>query len=109
MTPENRVGFMKKQITHLSSHQTSKVFAMCYAAFCALFMLLILLAVAILHPEKFSQNNPDLLNLLTTVVFAPLASGLFGYLFSRVVCALYNRIAQQFGGIEFTVSEVNDD
>ena len=98
---------MKKQITHISGHQTSKVMAFLYIAFTLPFMLIGLIAFISGTPVE-SQDGESTTNLpWLFLIFAPLMYGVFGYIFSRLGCFVYNLIAKFFGGFEFTVIEKN--
>ncbi|MEC4749325.1 hypothetical protein [Methylomicrobium sp. Wu6] len=99
---------MKKQITRISIHQTSKVIALVYAGASAFITSLMFISMFASKPEIVNQPDFNILRIISVIVFLPLAGGLFCYLFSLFACFLYNRIAKLIGGIEFTVSETDD-
>ena len=92
---------MKIQIKNVSSHQTSKVFAIMFSfmalpfAFIGIFSFLFAPT-----PSSGMSNFPFLL-----FAFAPIFYGLIGYLFNRLFCLIYNFISKRFGGIEFVAEE----
>ncbi|WP_024298228.1 hypothetical protein [Methylomicrobium lacus] len=96
---------MKKQITHISYHQTGKMMAALFAASITLFFIVLVLILFLSHPERFSEGSQLWLRLAIAVSVMPVVSGLFGYGFTLLTCFLYNQIARWVGGIEFTVGE----
>lgn len=99
---------MKKQISNISGHQTSKVFAMLYVLFTAPFAVLGILGFIFASPMEMANGQPAPHFPWLFLAFAPLIYGAIGYVFSRIGCVAYNFIAKRFGGIEFTVTEIEN-
>jgi len=99
---------MKKQISNISSHQTSKVFALLYVLFTIPFALIGVLGFLFGSPTEMANGQPQMQFPWMFLVFAPLIYGGLGYVFTRLGCVAYNFIAKRFGGIEFTVTENED-
>ncbi|MBI3776872.1 MAG: hypothetical protein HY273_15240 [Gammaproteobacteria bacterium] len=99
---------MKKQISNVSGHQTSKVFAISYMVLTIPLLIIgiIMLFVGGTGPGPEGHVGPKFPALF--FLFAPLLYGFFGYLFTRLACFTYNVIAKRFGGIEFTLSDTNE-
>lgn len=95
---------MKKQISNISGHQTSKVFALLYAALTVPLAVIGVIAFLFGSPPEV-QNSQSIDFPWLFFVFAPLLYGGIGYIFTRLGCFVYNFIAKRFGGIEFTVTE----
>ncbi|MBL1259299.1 MAG: hypothetical protein COB33_008885 [Thiotrichaceae bacterium] len=96
---------MKKQISNVSGHQTSKVFALLYMLFTIPFAIVGILGFMFSSSMEMpnGQVGPQFPWLF--FVFAPIIYGAMGYVFTRLGCVAYNFIAKRFGGIEFTVTE----
>ncbi len=90
---------MKKQITHLSVHQTSKVIAAMYAA---ILTVLVVLPIVI-HLIFLGDYLPAILGL----IFSPLIYWLILYIGHVIGCWFYNIVAKRFGGIEFEMVNVD--
>ncbi len=99
---------MKKQIQSISSHQTSKVLACIYIAITIPFMFIGLLAFIFGAPVKSPDGQAPTNFPWLLFIFAPLIYGVFGYIFSRLGCLVYNLVAKFVGGFEFTVIDKND-
>jgi hypothetical protein len=85
---------MKKQITHFSVHQTSKVIALIYFVLVAIFAI----PWGILAYIETGASE-------TLVIFlAPFIYMILGYILMAIFLFVYNLIAPHFGGIEFTLS-----
>lgn len=84
---------MKKQITNVSVHQSSKVIALVYGAFMLLFVPfgLVLLVVG---------GEQRLLGVF--FLLAPVIYGVVAYLSFGLMALVYNLVAARFGGVEFT-------
>lgn len=84
---------MKKQITNVSVHQSSKVIALVYGAFMLLFVPfgLVLLVVG---------GEQRLLGVF--LLLAPVIYGVVAYLSFGLMALVYNLVAARFGGVEFT-------
>jgi hypothetical protein len=88
---------MKIQITRISIHQTSKVFAILYFIIVALFTI----------PAGFyyAFYLSDMINAAALFV-APLFGLIIYYVVIAIAVALYNLVAKAFGGFEFTTAEI---
>ena len=86
---------MKKQLSHISVHQTGKVIGILYFALSALFLF----PYAIYIMFVLDWENAFF------AFLAPFLYGLIGYIFGMLLCWIYNQIAALVGGIEFTVEE----
>ena len=89
---------MKKQLVHVSSLQTAKVAA-------ALYLLISVPLVALMAlPLLFGSDvgMPWFFLLAMPILYA-----VFGYIFSLLGSWIYNLVAAQIGGIEFTTREVD--
>ena len=91
---------MKKQISRISPHQTSKVVALLYVALTIPFMLI---GIAITIFSQAPIHFPFMF-----FIFAPVIYGVLGYIFAGLGCLIYNVIAKFVGGFEFTVIEKNE-
>ena len=83
---------MTRQITHVSIHQTSKVFALLYFCFS-----LLAVPVAIGMLAAYPQGR----GMGVFLLFAPIIYGVVGYVGSALFGALYNFLARRVGGVEF--------
>lgn len=93
-----------KQVISISGHQTSKVIAICGAIISLLFWPLFLLsAIPLLLKQGFSAAAaaPMLIFILMPLFYLVL-----GYLFTRLGCFIYNKVAKKWGGIEFSLGDV---
>lgn len=96
---------IRKQISNISGHQTSKVFALLYVLFTIPFVFIGLIGFFVGSPAEMANGQPAPHFPWLFFVFAPLIYGGMGYIFTRIGCLAYNFIAKRFGGIEFTVTE----
>ncbi|MES2307340.1 MAG: hypothetical protein V4507_00620 [Verrucomicrobiota bacterium] len=90
---------MKKQITRISPHQTSKIVAILYSAVTVIF---IPIGIAV-YLAGGKQKSLGLF-----LILAPLIYGVISYLMFGFVCLVYNLVAKRFGGVEFEVKEVSE-
>jgi hypothetical protein len=90
---------MKHQVTHISVHQTAKVFALLYAVLGLLFAPLFLLG-GLADPASAIPWG--------LALAFPLLYGVMGYVFTALFVALYNAVAGRTGGIEITVRAAGD-
>ena len=86
---------MKKQLAHISIHQTSKVIAYIY------FLLSLIILIPIGAFTLFVVEDRSLAIFWFILPFAYLVCG---YLGSALFCFFYNKIARMVGGIEFTLT-----
>ena len=90
---------MKKQITRISPHQTSKIVAILYFACMLILVPIGIIMLLVGGKEKYMG---------LFFIIAPVLYGVVGYLMFGIAYLLYNFIAKRFGGVEFTVTEVNE-
>ena len=88
---------MKKQITHISVVQTSKVVALLYAIMSLIYTIIGVFMVA------FGSKPIKIMGMV--YVFMPILMLILGFLLMLLCCWLYNVVAKRVGGIEFTVEE----
>jgi hypothetical protein len=88
----------KKRVTHISIHQTSKVLAILFIAISLLFIPIGVVCI-------LSGNT----GIGIVYVLMPFIYGLVGYPYTALLCWVYNFIAKNFGGVEFTVEDEADD
>lgn len=86
---------MKKQIAHVSLHQTAKVLSI--LLFIVLAVVSIPFGIYLLLFEDRTTAAP--------FFFIPFLYALFNYLFWFVYGWLYNLVAKHFGGIEFDLKD----
>jgi len=84
---------MRRQITHVSIHQTSKVFALLY--FC-ISLLFVPIAIGVIAASPRSSRGMGMF-----LIFAPLIYGAVGYVGSALFAAIDNFLARRVGGVEF--------
>lgn len=89
---------MKKQIIHLSVHQTSKVIAAMHAAMITVLFYLPMALGAWLQGRVIS-------GLFLLIVF-PLVTWLLLYIGFAIACWFYNLFVSWFGGIELELADV---
>ncbi|MFC1543096.1 hypothetical protein ACFL4K_00990 [Candidatus Neomarinimicrobiota bacterium] len=92
---------MKKRITKISIHQTSKVLGVIYifiGAIMAVIMFIVLLAVG-------SKLSFALLMGFIYLVLLPV----FAYLMIALFTWCYNKVAARFGGIEFVLEDYQEE
>ena len=83
---------MTRQITHVSIHQTSKVFALVYFCF-SLLAVPVGVALMAVYPQARGTG--------LFFIFAPVIYAVAGYLGSALFAAIYNFLAARVGGVEF--------
>lgn len=86
---------MKKRITSLGVHQTSKTMAVLYALFGAIFLV-----IGVIAAIAFGQRQ-----ILIPAILAPVLYGVIGYIAMAIFCLIYNVVAKISGGIEVDLSE----
>jgi len=82
-----------RQIKSFNVLQTAKVMGAIYFALGLAFL------VFIVFPASIAHKGPGHRGLLLAVL-SPFIYGVFGFVFTAIVCWLYNIIAQRLGGIE---------
>lgn len=90
---------MKKQITRISPHQSSKVIALIYFIFMLLFMPFGVIMFIAGSKEKWMG---------LFFIFAPVIYGILAYLMFGLFILAYNFVAKRFGGVEFIVTETSE-
>jgi hypothetical protein len=85
---------MRKQISNISIHQTSKVLTVLYVAIGLIFIPMGV--VMILAGQQVVG---------IVYVLMPFIYGIIGYPLIAAICWLYNMIAKSLGGIEFTIED----
>jgi len=91
---------MKKQITKISIHQTSKVLAVTYMLFGAVFAVIMFLALLV---GGGAAGWALLVGILCLILFPVL-----GYLFVALFAYFYNKAAGRVGGIEFVLEDFEE-
>jgi len=99
---------VKKQISNISGHQTSKVFALLYLIFTIPFTFIGIIGFIASGPMEMSNGQMAPQFPWLFFAFAPIFYAVGGYIFTRIGCAAYNFIARKIGGIEFTVNEIEN-
>ncbi|GAC1524737.1 MAG: hypothetical protein NVS3B11_25640 [Collimonas sp.] len=90
---------MKKQISRISPVQTAKVMALLYFAISLPMIALMGLFYAFMPGPKASIGMMFML---------PFLYAIFGFIFTVFGAWIYNLVAKWIGGIEFTVSEIEN-
>ena len=90
---------MKKQVTRISLLQSAKVAAALYFVM-SLPFIAIMAVVASFAPRGAMGMG------MATLIIIPVMYALFGFLFSLLGGWIYNVVAGQIGGFEFTTTEV---
>ncbi len=92
---------MKKQISRISPHQSSKVIAVIYGVITLPIVLIGIAAYLFANPGK--TITPFLF-----MIFAPVIYAIVGYLFFGLFCLVYNLAAGWVGGMEFETTDEPD-
>ena len=90
---------MKKQITRISVHQTSKMIAILYG-------IMGFIALPLLMIPWHGQDGGKGVSLF--ILMVPIAHAVFGYLLAAVGCFFYNLVAKTFGGMEFVLIDESE-
>lgn len=90
---------MKKQISRISPFQTAKVMALLYFAISLPMIALMSLFYSFMPGPKAAMGMMFILPFLYAV---------FGFIFTAIGAWVYNLIAKWVGGIEFTISEIEN-
>lgn len=86
---------MRKQVLHISVHQTSKVIALLY------FLLTLIFIIPVgVFMYLYSKDPVFFLFLIYPFIFSILC-----YISTAIIAWLYNRISHAFGGVEFDLEE----
>jgi hypothetical protein len=85
-----------RQIKSFAVLQTSKVMGVLYF----LLGLLFVVFVVVIVPAPRGHGHRGLF----VIALAPAFYGVAGFIFTAIICWLYNAIARRIGGIEFEVS-----
>ena len=89
---------MKKTLTRLAPHQAGKVAAIIYLP------IAVLMALVMGVSSGMSGSSYG----MTFGIAALVAYPLLAYLATAIGCLLYNVVASRFGGIEMTLTDVDD-
>lgn len=87
---------MRKQVTHVSVNQSSKVLASLYAFI--LFLIVIPYAIFLAYHHQWASA-------LLALIFTPLFYWIVLYLAHAIWFFFYNLIAKRLGGIEFDLND----
>jgi hypothetical protein len=90
---------MKHRISHISVHRTALMVAIMYGLLGLLFVPIFWLMAAL--------NPREQMPLVVTILF-PVLYAVVGYVFSAVGFIIYNLVAGQVGGVEFTLTPVDE-
>lgn len=90
---------MRKQIIHISVHQTSKVIAAMHAAMLSVLFILPTVIGHLFHGKIVSG--------LLILIFVPLLIWLFMYIGYVIACWFYNLVVPLTGGIEIELKDIN--
>ncbi len=91
---------MLKQISYIAPLQTAKALILIYLTFSVPIML-----IGIVVAFFFNGGNIDLM----TIPSALMLNALLGFALLWVACHAYNWVANRFGGIEITLSDVQEE
>lgn len=89
---------MRKQIVHISVHQTSKVIAAMHAA---MFSVLFVLPTVLGH-----LFHGKIISGLLILIFVPFFIWLFMYIGYVIACWFYNLVVSWTGGIEIELKDI---
>jgi len=84
---------MKKQVAHVSVHQTSKVIASVYA--------LIIFFIALLMAIFTLVKDHDVVSALFILILMPVFYWIVFYVGHVIVLFVYNKLFKHIGGVEF--------
>ncbi|UCH10177.1 MAG: hypothetical protein JSU61_13415 [Fidelibacterota bacterium] len=90
---------MKKQILKISVHQTSKVIAITYVGLAVVFAVVMFIVISLFGDR--GEREHALLIAVLYLVFMPFLA----YLLVALFCAIYNAVAERFGGAEFYLED----
>ena len=88
---------MKKQILNVSAFQTAKVIAVFYLVLSIPFLAIMALIMSFSHVPGMGFGM---------LLIFPIMYAVMGFLFTLLGAWIYNLVASQVGGIEFTTEEV---
>lgn len=89
---------MKKQLSAISVFPTSKFIAIFYFVFSAIFCIPWGI-IALLSEPKTAAG--------AVIFILPFIYAIMGFICTAIMCWIYNLIAGYFGGIEFTLNDVD--
>jgi hypothetical protein len=90
---------MRRQVKHVSVHQTSKVIATAYA--------LVIAIIAILAAIYTIVTTGDVVTALMSLVLTPIFYWVIFYIVNALGLWFYNLVAHRLGGIEFDLVDTN--
>lgn len=91
---------MKKQIVNVSAFQTAKVIAVLYLVLSIPFLAIMAIFMSFSHVPGMG---------IGMLVIFPIMYAVIGFVFTLLGAWIYNMVASQVGGIEFTTKEVGDN
>ncbi|NGX42972.1 MAG: hypothetical protein K940chlam7_01262 [Chlamydiae bacterium] len=89
---------MKKQVSKISIHQSSKVIAILYFILSAIVAIPLGIYILLFHEVAGAL----------CVFLAPFIYLIFFYILFAIFSWLYNLVASSFGGLEFTVTDIDE-
>lgn len=90
---------MKKQISFIAPGQTAKALILIYLTFS---VPIVLLGAAVAFLRYGSVE-------ISAILSALLLNAVIGFALLWIACQAYNWVAARFGGIEITLSDIEDD
>ncbi|UCD37473.1 MAG: DUF3566 domain-containing protein [Fidelibacterota bacterium] len=94
---------MIKQITKISVHQTSKVVAITYVGLAVILAIFLFVVIGLFGSPK--EREWAWLAALLYLVFMPIVA----YILVAVFAAIYNYVAERFGGIELELKDMQGE
>lgn len=91
---------MKKQIISFAPFQTAKVMALLYLLISLPFVVLISIAMS------FAPGPRPPIGMM--FIFLPILYAVFGFIFTVIGTWIYNFVAKQVGGIEYTTIDTEN-
>ncbi|MCS3903730.1 hypothetical protein J2T55_001761 [Methylohalomonas lacus] len=98
---------MKQQIRKLALHQNAKVMAVWLAVSSLIFLLPMLVVTALTMPLVDQNGNPIEFPLFVFLLM-PFFYLVFGYISIVIGCLIYNLLATYIGGIEFELTNSDE-
>lgn len=92
---------MKKQVSHISVHQSSKVMAA--------LLIVIMTIFAIIPAGLYALANGETSTGLFFLIVGPIVYGILFYIFHAITYWLYNFVARHLGGVEFELKDAVEE
>lgn len=100
---------MKIEIKSFSSHKTSKIIALMFAALTLPFAVIGILGF-VFAPELKTHDGETMPNFpFLFFALAPILYGIMFYVMNRLMLFVYNRLAKRVGGIEFEAFQSHNE